>query len=146
MVRGNGVIFLDTSVLIATAQVSHVHHKPSRYLWNQCTRQTTAVSTHTIAELFNTLTAMPPALRLAPRDAVLAVETFLQRLTAVDLSTEEYMETLRRTANLGHSGGMIYDALHLACARKVQAEQIYTWNVRHFQMAAPDLAGRIVTP
>jgi predicted nucleic acid-binding protein len=56
------------------------------------------------------------------------------------------METLRRTANLGHSGGMIYDALHLACARKVEAEQIYTWNVRHFRMMAPDLADRIVTP
>ena len=140
------MIFLDTSVLIATAQVSHACHKPSRDLWNQCARQTTAVSTHTIAELFNTLSAMPLALRLTPRDAVLAVETFLQRLTAVDLSAKEYMETLRRTANLGHSGGMIYDALHLACARKIQAEHIYTWNVKHFQMVAPDLARRIVTP
>ena len=140
------MIFLDTSVLIATAQVSHERHKPSRELWNQCARNSTAVSTHTIAELFNTLTAMPPALRLAPRDAVHAVETFLQRLTTVALSAEEYMETLRRTANLGHSGGMIYDALHMACARKVQAERIYTWNVKHFQMVAPDLAERIVTP
>ncbi len=140
------MIFLDTSVLIATAQVSHVRHKPSRDLWNQCARHSTAVSSHTIAEVFNTLTSMPPALRLAPRDAVLAMETFLQRLTPVTLSAEEYMETLRRTANLGHSGGMIYDALHLACARKVQAEQIYTWNVKHFQMVAPDLAERIMTP
>jgi predicted nucleic acid-binding protein len=140
------VIFLDTSVLIATAQVSHVRHKPSRDLWNQCARHSTAVSSHTIAEVFNTLTSMPPALRLAPRDAVLAMETFLQRLTPVTLSAEEYMETLRRTANLGHSGGMIYDALHLACARKVQAEQIYTWNVKHFQMVAPDLVERIMTP
>ena len=140
------MIFLDTSVLIATAQVSHVRHKPSRDLWNQCARHSTAVSSHTIAEVFNTLTSMPPALRLAPRDAVLAMETFLQRLTPVTLSAEEYMETLRRTANLGHSRGMIYDALHLACARKVQAEQIYTWNVKHFQMVAPDLAERIMTP
>ena len=140
------MIFLDTSVLIATAQVSHVHHKPSCDLWNQCARHSTAISSHTIAEVFNTLTAMPPALRLAPRDAVLAVETFLLRLTTVSLSAEEYMETLRRTANLGHSGGMIYDALHLSCARKIQAERIYTWNVKHFQMVAPDLAERIVTP
>ena len=140
------MIFLDTSVLIATAQVSHERHRPSRNLWNQCTRQDTRISTHTIAEVFNTLSAMPPALRLAPRDAVLAMKTFLQRLTPVTLSAAEYMETLRRTANLGHSGGMIYDALLLACARKVQAEQIYTWNVKHFQMVAPDLAERIVTP
>jgi hypothetical protein len=34
------------------------------------------------------------------------------------------METLRLTVNLGHSGGMIYDALLLACARKIEAERI----------------------
>jgi predicted nucleic acid-binding protein len=67
------VIFLDTSVLIATAQVSHERHTPSRHLWSQCAQYSTTISTHTIAELYNTLTAMPPALRLAPRDAVLAV-------------------------------------------------------------------------
>jgi predicted nucleic acid-binding protein len=140
------VIFLDTSVLIATAQVTHERHLASRELWNRCAGQPAAVSTHTIAELFNTLTSMPPPFRLAPRDAVLAVETFLLRLTPVTLTAEEYMETLRRTANLGRSGGIIYDALLLACARKAKAERIYTWNARHFQMAAPDLAGRIVTP
>jgi len=140
------VIFLDTSVLIATAQVSHERHKPSRELWNQCARHSTAVSSHTIAEVYNTLTAMPPALRLAPRDAVLAVDTFLQRLTTVSLSAKEYMKTLRRTADLGYSGGIIYDALHLACARNIQAEQIYTWNVKRFRMVAPDLAERIMTP
>ena len=110
------MIFLDTSVLIATAQVSHARHAPSRELWNQCVRHSTAISTHTMAEVYNTLTA------------------------------DEYMETLRRTANLGRSGGMIYDALLLACARKVQAERIYTWNVKHFQTVAPDLADRIMTP
>jgi predicted nucleic acid-binding protein len=74
------------------------------------------------------------------------VETFLQRLTTVALSADDHLETLRRTANLGYSGGMIYDALHLACARKIDAEQIFTWNVRHFRVVAPDLADRIVTP
>jgi hypothetical protein len=28
----------------------------------------------------------------------------------------------------------------------VNAERIYTWNVRHFQRVAPDLAERIVAP
>jgi predicted nucleic acid-binding protein len=140
------VIFLDTSVLIAIAQVSHERHTPSLQLWNQCTRNLAAVSTHTIAEVYNTLTAMPPVLRLAPLNAVVAVETFLQRVTPVALSAEEYMEAVRRTASLGHAGGIIYDALHLACARKVGAERIYTWNIRHFRMIAPDLAERIVTP
>jgi predicted nucleic acid-binding protein len=140
------LIFLDTSVLIAIAQISHERHIPSRELWNQSVRGHSAISTHTIAEVYNTLTAMPPSLRLAPRDAVLALETFLERLTPVALSAEEYMDTVQRTARLGHSGGMIYDALHLACARKAEADSIYTWNVRHFRLVAPDLADRITTP
>jgi predicted nucleic acid-binding protein len=140
------VIFLDTSVLISVAQVNHLFHTRSLKLWSQCSAKAAAMSAHTVAEVFSTLTAMPPSLRLAPRDAVIAVETFLKRLTPVLLCAEDYMETLHRTANLGHSSGMIYDALHMACARKIDAERIYTWNVRHFRMVAPDLADRIVAP
>jgi predicted nucleic acid-binding protein len=140
------VIFLDTSVLVAVAQVSHEHHKASLELWNGCTREDTAISVHTMAELYNSLTGMPPALRLRSRDAVLAIETFLQRLTPIALTPDEYGVALRRTAELGLTGGIIYDALLLECARKCGAEEIYTWNLRHFRAVAPDLAERIITP
>jgi len=140
------LIFLDTSVLIAIAQVNHIHHASSRELWDQCAVSKAAVSTHTLAEIYSTLTAMPPGLRISPRDAVLVIETFLMRVTPVALSAEAYLETLRGAANLGHSGGMIYDALRLACARKVDADRIYTWNLKHFRAVAPDLATRIVSP
>ncbi|MGH9600073.1 MAG: type II toxin-antitoxin system VapC family toxin [Terracidiphilus sp.] len=140
------MIFLDTSVLIAIAQVSHERHAPSRALWNHCTPGRAAISAHTLAETYNVLTAMPPALRISPRDAVLALETFLKRLTAIELTAAEYIEALRQMANLGHSGGIVYDALHLACARKIQAETIYTWNAHHFRLVAPDLAQYIETP
>ena len=115
------MIFLDTSVLVSIAQVSHTHHRPSADLWNFLTQEETAVSTHTIAETYATLTAMPPSFRLAPMEVMIAIETFLKRLTPISLTPGEYMETLRRTAKLGHSSGMVYDALHLACARKVSA-------------------------
>jgi len=49
-------------------------------------------------------------------------------------------------AKLNLPGGTISDALLLTCARKVDAERIYTWNVRHLKLVAPDLAGRILTP
>ncbi len=140
------MIFLDTSVLVAVAQTKHTHHTPSLALWNRCTAQQVAVSTHALAEVYHVLTAMPPGLRVTPRDAVLVIETFLKRLRPASLPLKDYLEALRNTANLGLSGGVIYDALHLACAREVKAEKIYTWNVRHFQMVAPDLADRIMTP
>jgi predicted nucleic acid-binding protein len=140
------VIFLDTSVLIAVAQVGHPHHEPSRDLWNFCSAAETSISAHTLTEIYSVLTSMPPGLRVSPRNAIIAIETFLKRVTVIMLSAEEYLASLRTAANLGHAGGVIYDALHLACARKISADRIYTWNVRHFQMAAPDLKDRILTP
>jgi predicted nucleic acid-binding protein len=140
------LIFLDTSVLIAIAQVNHIHRAPSRKLWEQCTILEASISTHALAEVYGALTAMPPGMRISPRDAVAAIDTFLLRLAPVALSAEEYIETLRGASDRGHSGGMIYDALHLASARKVNAERIYTWNLKHFRAVAPDFADRIMTP
>jgi len=140
------VIFLDTSVLVAIAQVDHVHHVPSRELWNGCAAKETAVSAHTLAEFYSSVTSMPPGIRLSGRDAMLALETFLRRIAPIALAASEYIETLKSCAAAGLTGGTIYDALHLACARKANAEWIYTWNVRHFRMVAPDLAERIVRP
>lgn len=140
------MIFLDTSILFAVALVNHEQHASCRALWNRCARKNGAISVHALAELYSGLTSMPPALRLRPRDALLAIETFLQRMTPIELTAREYLEALGRAAPLGLSGGIIYDALHLACARKCGARQIYTLNLRHFHIVAPDLAARIVSP
>jgi hypothetical protein len=34
----------------------------------------------------------------------------------------------------------------IACARQADAKAIFTLNPRHFQLAAPDMAGRIRLP
>jgi len=140
------VIFLDTSVLVAIAQVDHVHHVPSQELWNRCQAKETAVSAHTLAEFYSSVTSMPQGIRVSGNDAMLALEVFLRRIVPVALTSNEYIETLQSCATLGLTGGTIYDALHIACARKSSAERIYTWNLRHFRRVAPDLAGRIAEP
>jgi predicted nucleic acid-binding protein len=140
------VIFLDASVLVAIAQADHVHHVPSRELWNGCAAKETAVSAHTLAEFYSSVTSMPPGIRLSGRNAMLALETFLRRIAPIALTANEYIETLKSCATAGLTGGTIYDELHVACARKANAEWIYTWNVRHFQRVAPDLAEKIVAP
>jgi predicted nucleic acid-binding protein len=49
---------------------------------------------------------------------------------------------------IGRLGGHhnFYDALLLRCARKCNAQTIYTWNVKHFEAIAPDLAPRLRMP
>ena len=77
---------------------------------------------------------------------MLVVDEFRRKFRCVELTADEVLQTARGLAGLGLSGGIIYDALLLACARKVNADRIYTWNVQHFQMVAPDLAERILEP
>ena len=140
------MIYLDTSVLVAVAQVQHQDHAACRNLWNSCTRDKTATSAHTLAELYSSLTSMPPVLRLRPRDAVRAIEIFLARLTPISLGSSEYLDALGRAEDLGMGGGIVYDLLHVACARKCGAEQIFTLNLKHSRTAAPELADRIQKP
>ena len=138
--------FFDTSVLVAAVREADLRHEASLKLLLRFDPQAAFCSAHSLAELYATLTGMRPPHRLRPEQAALIVDQFRSRLHCVALSADEVAQTIHRTAALKLSGGILYDALHLACARKIEAEQIYTWNVRHFRMVAPELAERIVTP
>jgi predicted nucleic acid-binding protein len=101
---------------------------------------------HSLAELFNVLSGRPLPLRLSPSDAAKVVAHTAQRYKTISLTASEYVEAAEGLARLGHSGGMIYDALIVACARKAKASRIYTLNPRHFRMIAPDLGSRVMEP
>ncbi|MGD0521985.1 MAG: PIN domain-containing protein [Terracidiphilus sp.] len=138
--------FLDTSVLIAASDTADPRHPSSRSLLAAATPATAACGAHTLAEVYAVLSRLPGGKKVRPDLAGLLVEQIAARMTVVPLSAEDYVATLRETARMGLSGGIVFDALLLACARKIGAEQIYTWNVRHYRMVAPDLAERILTP
>jgi predicted nucleic acid-binding protein len=136
----------DTSVLMAAVREADHRHEISHKRLIQFAPQEAACAAHSLAELYAALTGMKPPNRIRPDIAELLLEHFKNSLHCISLTADEVLQTIHRTAALKLPGGIIYDALILACARKVQAEQIYTWNVKHFQMVAPDLAERIVTP
>ncbi len=138
--------FFDTSVLVASFWGDHQHHAASLKLFAPAAPKEAACSQHMLAELFAVLSSLPVRPQIAPEQAALFIEEVRERLTPVALSAEEYYETIRSAAERGIAGGRIYDALLLQCARKCNAETIYTWNLKHFQAIAPDLAKRMRTP
>jgi predicted nucleic acid-binding protein len=140
------MIFLDTNVLIAAVLATHPHHLQSRSLLLRSKGVEITIAAHTLAELYSGLTRIPPPERVSAAVAMQAIEAYLERMTLITLTAKEYLDTVRETARGGHIGGMIYDALLLACARKVNPERIYTWNLKHFKSIAPDLADRMITP
>ncbi len=136
----------DTSVLVASVLEADHRHEVSHKLLKQFAPREACCAAHSLAEFYASLTGMNPPNRLRPEHAELILSQFKTNLDCVALTADEVFQAIQRASSLKLPGGIIYDALILACARKVQAEQIYTWNVKHFQMAAPDLAERIRTP
>jgi predicted nucleic acid-binding protein len=135
--------FFDTSVLMAAFLAGHEKHKP-------CIRAVTEVrnpicALHTLAEFYANTTALPPRSRLTPEEAIFLVDQIANRFRVIALTVEEYHKTLRQMAAGHQRGGRTYDALLLACARKAEAETIYTLD-HDFAELAPDLAERIATP
>lgn len=140
------MIFFDTSVLIAASDASHPQYPPSHRRLLEATTRNAACGAHTLAEVYAVISRIPGSSGQRPEQAVLILDDMLTRITPVALTAEEFMGAIRKIGSAGLSGGIIYDALLLACARKVKAKTIYTWNVRHFKVVAPDLAERIVEP
>jgi predicted nucleic acid-binding protein len=138
--------FFDTSVLIAAFWGRHVHHKASVTRLGTANKKQSACGIHSLAEVYAVMTALPVKPMIPPEQALLFVEEVRERLTLVSLDSEEYFAAIRRTAEFGFSSGRVYDALLLACAAKVKAQTVYTWNLKHYQALAPEIHARIQTP
>jgi predicted nucleic acid-binding protein len=138
--------FFDTSVLVAAFWAKHVHHASSLRLLACANKKHSACGVHSLAEVFATMTALPVHPMIPPEQAVLFLQEMQERLTFVSLDHKEYFSTIRQAADRGFTSGRVYDALLLRCALKSRAAVIYTWNQRHFQSIAPELAECIRTP
>ena len=91
-------------------------------------------SSHALAECYATLTALPLKRRIQPLEAKLLIDkTLLERLSVVSLNSADYRTALDRVATLGLVGGVIYDALHLACGERSGCDRLLTYNLNHFR-------------
>ena len=126
----------DTSVLI-TAVVDQLASHESAFdalrrhtdggHWGCC-------STHTLAECYATLTALPLASRVLPEQArVLVEESIAGYLEVIELTRDDYRHVLTHVSQLGLASGAVYDALHARCAHKAGVDQILTYNVADFE-------------
>jgi predicted nucleic acid-binding protein len=137
--------FFDSNVLVAASLSEHVHHRAASSRLAHFLQGGGACAAHTLAETYNTLTRSS-GYRVPPADASRIIHYASKTYTIVTLSARETLNAIEHAAMRGFAGPIIYDALLLACARKIDARYIYTSNVRHFRQIAPDLASRIVEP
>jgi len=138
--------FFDTSVLVAVFYGNHVHHSASLGLFIQFDKSTGCCGAHSLAEVYSTLTRMPGKHRISAEQAMLFIGSIRERLSIIALTGDEYADALQASSARGIVGGGIYDAMLAHCAFKAQAEVIYTWNVRHYALCAPEVTQRLRTP
>jgi predicted nucleic acid-binding protein len=104
-------------------------------------------SPHAIAESFATLTSGRLEVQLTPNEATQIIDAnVIRQLQIVDLELSDYQQAMRNSQSVGARGGAIFDLLHLQAARRGSAKRIFTMNVRHFQIFAPDLKSIISQP
>lgn len=89
---------------------------------------------------------MPPPFRLSAAEGLRIIQSTNEFCTLVALTPTETLRTLKSLAERNLTGGLVYDALLLECARKIGAKHIYTNNLKHFRQIAPDLVSRIHEP
>lgn len=142
-------VLFDTSVLVPCFFKKHPNHEAS-YSWYR--RAMTkdidfVVCSHTLAELYNTLSTLPLKPRLALANIIKAIDNGIAaKAEIVSLSKTDYLNTLREAAKMDLIGGSIYDALIVTAAKKAKVDRVLTYNIRHFHRAWPDAIHKISTP
>jgi predicted nucleic acid-binding protein len=125
-------IFFDTSVLLPVFYADHPYHEASIEVFSTQGKKQAACAAHSAAELYSTLTRLPVRPRIGTEQEMLFVESLRERVSLVALDGAEYLETVSEVARRRLAGGIVYDALIAACARKFRAAVLYTWNPADF--------------
>jgi predicted nucleic acid-binding protein len=143
-------IFFDTTVLVAASSQSHSQHLQAFPALRRVTTRKDRgfISTHSIAEVYATLTRMPVEPRIHPTEAGrIVTDNILPHFETVPIGKPDYLAALNTVKSGGWIGAKIYDALLLRCAEKCGVDRIYTFNLRDFRLLAPDnLRGKICAP
>ncbi len=142
----NVQIFPDTPVLVPAFLAALPNHQSSLKLLTLCKPDNAACAAHPLAELYSTLTRLPAPHRATPEQALHCVETVADRFQPISPDGQTYPDAIRLAAPNGISGGTIYDCLIARCAIQCGAEQIFTWNLRHFEQFGPEVISRLTSP
>jgi len=128
-------VLLDTSCLVAATLPQHEHHRTTieDLSRRRAAGHTFLMAAHGVLEAYAVLTRLPAPHRLAPSDALAVLDRNWGKAETIALTAAESWRVVRHHAGSGLSGGRVYDGCIAACARKGKANEILTWNVRHFE-------------
>jgi predicted nucleic acid-binding protein len=135
-------VALDTSAIVAGLLSWHQDHEVALQALEAvfARGRTVVLPLPALVEAYSVMTRLPAPHRLSPADALALLEDSpLGRCTPAGLRDRDGWAFLRALPSRGIAGGRTYDALVVACAKRVGASQVLTLNRRHFEGLDPDL-------
>lgn len=142
-------VLFDTSVLVAATIEAHpAHDRALPWLKKAKARSLDyLVASHSLAELYAVLSSLPTTPRVSPGLARRLIHENVEKLARViPLSARDYSIVLRTMAELGLSGGAVYDVLISRAAQKAKADRLLTLNPRDFLRVWPEALDVITGP
>jgi len=135
------VTALDTNVIIAGLLSWHEHHEAAarELIALLEDRIEIILPLQALVEAYSVMTRLPPPHRLSSQDALEILSGSLrQSVTLVGLDGDEGWDMIEDMGRRSLTGGIAYDGLILACARKGGARRLLTFNRSHFERIATE--------
>jgi predicted nucleic acid-binding protein len=132
---------IDSNVIIAALVGDHDHHVPSADLFDIADTAALAVTAHSYAEAYSTLTRRGPyaPFRFSADEAWAALQSLRAITQLVGLTPAQSFETVRSYAKTGGIGSRLYDRMIGEAAVIHAIPTIVTWNVSHMRGLFPTL-------
>lgn len=126
----------DTSVLLAACVPAHPNYERSIAALEPVVKAGMLIlSAHSLLETYSTLTTLPTRPRITTNEAHSVIRQYAEKARVISLSSTEYLNVIRECAIGGLSGGVVYDALNAAVARKATVKRLLTFNTKDFLRA-----------
>lgn len=129
-------VVYDTSSIIALLIEDHPHHDKALQTYLKLIEQDAEfyICSHSIAEIFSTVTKGVRYLDYTAEQASDLINRDLEILfSVVDLNKSDYISVVQFLQAENLTGAIIYDALIVQSATKIEAEYIVTLNIKHFK-------------
>ncbi len=141
-------VLFDTSALVSGLWVAHPKHLECIDWLRQVNSGLIQgiIATHTLAELYSTLTALPIHPRLSPQLVQQLIADNLTQFDVIFLTIEDYQTVIKQMVELNLTGGAIYDALIARVAVKAEVDRLLTLNPRHFTRLGEQIAQLVTLP
>ncbi len=124
--------YLDSSVIVPALLARHPNHKECFPLVNA----QAVTSCHALAETFSTLNGQ---YKVANFKITELIEGFVAVVKLEAGQPADYLVVIKEARERAIQGGLIYDAIHAAIARRLAVEKLFTYNLSDFRHVAPDL-------